>query len=317
MNRIRFAAALVPVALAAGSVAVLSQVPPGPTVKAVLELGQQFLYAGDPLHVRLSIGNEGGVAAPNPVRTPLFQGFRVRAEAGPLAAQEQHGLQEPARPDRLAPGSFYGSIAEISRIFPGLLQPGRYEISWSADGVSSNVLLVQILPKYDPAKAYTARVETDQGGFTVEFLPKVSPVAVKAFIDLARAGYYDGLLIHEVRPDQLVAGGEPEASGQERPPFGFPQEQSPTPVIAGTVLMRPVGAAPPAHGAGVFVTLRPEPALTGQVTVVGQVVEGLEILRRISKVPSNETAARPHYKPLKDIRILRVEIREKPPASAP
>jgi hypothetical protein len=51
-------------------------------VKAVLELSQQFFYAGDPLLMRVSIGNDGDKTVANPVKTPLFQGFEVRAAGG-------------------------------------------------------------------------------------------------------------------------------------------------------------------------------------------------------------------------------------------
>jgi cyclophilin family peptidyl-prolyl cis-trans isomerase len=63
------------------------------------------------------------------------------------------------------------------------------------------------------------------------------------------------------------------------------------------------------------ITLRPEPGWIGQFTVLGQVVDGLDVVRKISNVATSE---KPKYRPLKDVHTIRVTIQEKPaPAAAP
>lgn len=284
-------------------------------VKAVLELSQQFYYAGDPFRVRIVIGNDGDKEIANPLKAALFKGLQVRRAGGtPVEAKGKPDVPEPARPEKLAPKAFYGSIVDVAQVFPELRTPGQYEIQWSADGVSSASIVVRIIPKYDPTKEYRARVETDQGSFTIEFFRDTAPIATKAFVDMANAGFYDGLTIHEIRPDWLIAGGDPAGDGSGAPPFRYPAELTSTPVMAGTVLLRPVGAAPPANGCQFIVMLRPEPTFTGQLTVLGQVSEGLEVVQNISKLPSSQQSARPFFKPLKEIRIVKITVAEKPPA---
>jgi cyclophilin family peptidyl-prolyl cis-trans isomerase len=160
-------------------------------------------------------------------------------------------------------------------------------------------------------------VETTEGTFTIEFFQKTAPLAFKAFTDLANLGYYDGLLVHEVRPEVLVALGDAAQSNVPRPPFAFPQEQSTVPVVAGTVLMRPLGAAPPANGSAFLVMLRAEPSMNGQATVLGQVTEGLDVVAKMSRLPSTEQGSRPFFRPLKDIKIQKITISAKPSAPAP
>jgi len=48
--------------------------------------------------------------------------------------------------------------------------------------------------------------------------------------------------------------------------------------------------------------------------VLGQVIDGLDVIRKISNV---QTSDRPKYRPLKDIHTIRVTIQEKAPAGAP
>lgn len=289
-----------------------SEAPPA-GVKAVIELSQPFYYAGDPFPVRLSIGNDGQRDVPNPVKAPLFGAFEVKtAEGTPLKAQGKPAAAEPERPSKLVAGSHYGTIVDLTQIFPELRKPGRYEIRWAADGVSSNVILVQMLPRYDPAKSYRARVDTDEGSFVIDFFRDTAPIATKAFVDLANAGFYDGLIFYEARPDWFVASGDPNGDGTGSAPLSYPAELTPTvPVVAGTVVLRPVSAAPPANSSQFMVMLKPQAEMKGQLTVLGQVVEGLETVQRISRLPTTQQAERPYYKPLKDVRIRKVVIYER------
>ncbi len=299
--------------------AVHAAAPPPAGVRASLEAkGRQFFYAGDPFELKLSIGNDGVEAVANPVKSPLLKGFEVKAADGrTLAPKGSAGSGEPVRPDRLAPGVGYYAIVDVTRIYPQLLEPGKYAIRWSADGVASDEIIVRMIPKYDAAKVYQARITLDGGSFAIDFLPTTAPLAVKAFIDMANAGFYDGLTIHKLVPDQLVEGGDAAGDGSGAPPFRYAAELSSVPVVAGSVIMKPVSPSPPANGSQFVIVLRPEPAWTGQATVLGQVVDGIEILREVSKQPTTQQSSRPFFKPLKEIRIRSVAVTEKEPVKAP
>jgi len=280
---------------------------PGPEgVKVVLELSQRFYYAGDPLPIRVSVGNDGAKKVANPVKTSLFRGFEVRAGDGKVIEPSgDPGVAEPARPDKLAPSSFYGAIVDLTRVYPELLEVGRYEVLWIADGLESDTIVVKMIPRYDPSKDYVARVSTTEGAIVIELLKGSAPLAVKNFVDLAHADFYDDRTFNEVRPDAYVVGGA--SAG-----YSYPAELSPLPVVAGTVLMKPMSASPPANGAEFIIALRPEPGWTGQLTVVGQVVEGLDVARKISQLPSTGRGASPAFEPLKTVLIRDVTITEKP-----
>ena len=217
---------------------------------------------------------------------------------------------------KLAPNSFYGVVVNLANIYPDLANVGEYEVNWSADGVSSQTLIVRMLPKYDATKQYQAIIDTSEGPIVMDFFPNTSPIAVKAFIDLANAGFYDGLLFHEVRSDWYIVGGDPQYGDAPRSPFIYPAEQSSLPIVAGTVVIKPARPAPPANGSQFMILLRPEPSWTGQVTVLGQVVRGLDTVRKISRVSSTLQSSRPYFKPLEDVRIRKVSIAERPPAQA-
>lgn len=290
----------------------------GTGVKAVLELKNNFFYAGDPFPMRVNIVNAGDKPVANPVKTPIAQGIEVKVAGGDVVKPSgKPKASEPSRPDKLGAQGFYGTVLDLAEMYPELGRPGRFEIRWQADGVTSDTIRATVIPKFDPAKEYRARIETDEGAFVIEFFGAKAPLATKAFVDLANAGFYDGLLIHEVRPDWYVGGGDPSGDGSGGAPLRYPAESSGIPVVAGAVLMKPAGAAPPANGSQFIVMLRPEPTWSGQFTVFGQVVEGLDVVQKISRLPSSQQVNRPFFKPLKDVRTLRVTVTEKAAGASP
>jgi peptidyl-prolyl cis-trans isomerase A (cyclophilin A) len=289
--------------------------PSSGNVKAVMELKQQFYYTGESMTVRITISNTGTSDAPNPVKSPLFASFQVSDALGKrLEPKAKAPEQEPSRPAKLTPSEFYGATVDLSQMYPQLKSRGKYSIRWSADGVSADEIVVAVIPKYEVSKDYTARVETELGDFVIELLKRNAPIAVKTFVDLANAGFYDGLVLHEARPDQLVGGGDPTGTGSGQAPILYPAELAAIPILAGSVVMKPAGLAPPANSSQFVIALRPEPGWIGQFTVIGQVVDGLEIVRKISNVSTSE---KPKYRPLKDIHTIRVTIQEKPAPAAP
>lgn len=312
---------LVLLTLAVGWVALLptrsrADAAPGP-VKAVLELDQSFYYVGDPFNVRVSINNGGDSEVANPVKGALFGGFVLEgADRKRIEPSGAPSASEPARPAKLASKAFYGTVVDMTKVYPQLKSAGTYTIRWEADGVKSQVIDFKIIPRFDPSKEYEAVVDTEEGSFVINLLKARSPIAVKAFVDMAHAGFYDGLVFHEVRADQAVSGGDPTGNGDGQASFRYPAELAAIPVIAGTVILKPAGFAPPANSSQFVIALRPEPRWTGQFTVLGQVSEGLDVVKKISNVQSSD---KPSYRPLKDVHTLRVQIREKatsPPPAA-
>ncbi|HEX4824840.1 MAG TPA: peptidylprolyl isomerase [Candidatus Polarisedimenticolaceae bacterium] len=282
--------------------------PAAAPVKAVLELNQQFYYVGEPLNIRVTLSNPGAAEVSNPVKSPVIGAFTVADASGAkIAPTGKSAAEEPARRAKLAPKEFYGVAVELSKVYPQLSTKGRYTIGWSADGVAADSIIVTVIPKFDPGKNYSAKVETEAGTFTIDLMKSTAPIATKSFVDMANAGFYDGLLIHEIRSDQAIAGGDPTGTGGGQAPIRFPAELSAIPVVAGTVVLKPAGLAPPANSSQFIISLRPEPKWTGQFTVLGQVTNGLEVVKKISNLPSTD---RPNFRPMTEIHTVHVTVIE-------
>ena len=62
-------------------------------------------------------------------------------------------------------------------------------------------------------KGPKALIKTNRGDILVQLFPEVAPKTVKNFVELAKKGYYDGVIFHRVIPDFMIQGGDPTGTG--------------------------------------------------------------------------------------------------------
>ncbi len=141
----------------------------------------------------------------------------------------------------------------------------------------------------------TAVIQTSKGAITVEFYPADAPNTVASFIELADAGFYNGLKFHRVVPSFVVQGGDPltrdltvediragiGGAGTGGPGWNQKAEFNSRKHVRGTLAMaraRDVDSA----GSQFYICLEPQPSLDGQYTVFGQVTEGMDVVDSIA-----------------------------------
>jgi cyclophilin family peptidyl-prolyl cis-trans isomerase/HEAT repeat protein len=122
-------------------------------------------------------------------------------------------------------------------------------------------------------------LHTDRGELVIELRPDVAPVTALRFLELVRAGTYDGLTFHRVVPGFVAQGGDPRGDGYGGPGFWQRCEDSRLPYVRGTVGMALAGRD--TGGSQFFITHAAQPHLEARYTAFGQVVEGLDVLDRI------------------------------------
>lgn len=295
-------------ALGAGASHVLGD---APSLKVILEVDRDAYYAGDPVPVRLSIWNDSNGPAPTP-SGEIPAGFVLFDIEGKKVASVMpaSGDDEAVASRPLAAGAFVGYARDLTILFPKLKETGTYRLQWKSGPLESNAVILHVVPRYDPDKNYTARIDTNMGAFTIELLRKDAPIAVKTFVDLAQDGFYDGLTFHYVEPDRVIAGGDPSGTGQGGPGFHIPHERTQNKMLAGTVILMATGR-PPSNGSTFAILLAPRPDFEGKETGFAQVIEGLDVVKKISNVPASpKDAPLPHH-PLKEVKILRVVVKVK------
>ena len=147
-----------------------------------------------------------------------------------------------------------------------------------------------------------ATLQTNHGAIQLELFPDDAPKTVQNFEDLARKGFYDGVIFHRVIPDFMIQGGDPTGTGTGGPGYTFEDEPNDQKVVRGALAM--ANAGPNTNGSQFFiVTADACPWLDGKHTVFGRVTSGMEVVDRISELPRD-----PRDKPREPATIERVEL---------
>ena len=131
----------------------------------------------------------------------------------------------------------------------------------------------------DTDKQYTATIETEKGSLVLELFAKDAPVTVNSFVFLAREGFYDGSTFYRVIPDFMAQGGDPTGTGTGTPGYSFDDEFTEHTHVAGALSMANTG--PNTNSCHFFITYTPQHHLDGHHSVFGQLIEGMDVLKRI------------------------------------
>ena len=134
---------------------------------------------------------------------------------------------------------------------------------------------------YKGIKEIEATIETHEGNILISLDFKSAPNTVANFIELARSGFYNGLIFHRVLPGFMIQGGDPKGNGQGGPDYSIDDEISKLTHDEGVISMANRG--PNTNGSQFFITQTPQHHLDGKHTVFGRVLKGQDVVCRIEQ----------------------------------
>ena len=115
----------------------------------------------------------------------------------------------------------------------------------------------------------------------VELYADRVPLTVENFVNLARAGFYDGTTFHRVIAGFMAQGGDPTGTGRGGPGYQFRDEFHPTLRHDGPGVLSMANAGPNTNGSQFFITFGATPHLNDRHTVFGRVTDGMDVLASI------------------------------------
>jgi cyclophilin family peptidyl-prolyl cis-trans isomerase len=154
----------------------------------------------------------------------------------------------------------------------------------------------------DPAKRYSATIETSAGTMTADLFADDAPKTVNNFVTLARDGFYEGVIFHRVIKGFMIQGGDPTGTGRGGPGYKFDDEPVKRPYSRGTLAM--ANAGPNTNGSQFFI-MHADYGLPPSYTIFGKLTGGEDVLDRIATA---QTGAQD--RPNEPVRIERVTIEE-------
>jgi len=174
---------------------------------------------------------------------------------------------------------------------------------------------------HENVKLY-AIIETNMGTIKAELFPDKAPKTVENFVELAegtkmwthpmtgrkiRKPFYDGLIFHRVIANFMIQGGDPLGTGTGNPGYQFEDEIVPDLKFDKPGVVAMANAGPNTNASQFFITVSPQMRLNGKYTIFGQVVEGMNVVNKISRVPTG-----PNDKPTKAVIMRKVTIERMP-----
>lgn len=151
-----------------------------------------------------------------------------------------------------------------------------------------------------------AIIQTNMGTIEIELFADKTPKTVENFIGLANKGYYNGVIFHRVIDKFMIQGGDPTGTGRGGESLWggrFEDEIVPDLKHDTEGILSMANAGPNTNGSQFFITLVPTPWLDGKHTVFGKVIKGIDVVRSIGKVQTNQ-----QDRPLKDVIMEKVTI---------
>jgi peptidyl-prolyl cis-trans isomerase A (cyclophilin A) len=165
-----------------------------------------------------------------------------------------------------------------------------------------------------------ADIVTSMGRIVCRLLPDQAPKTVanfrglvtgrKAWTDprdqkVKHTPFYTGLTFHRVIKGFMIQGGDPLATGEGGPGYSIDDEVSPNSHFDKPGLLAMAKRSEPnTAGSQFFITTAPAPWLDGKYTIFGEVVEGQDVVDRISETPTDG-----EDKPTTPLTIQKITIR--------
>lgn len=166
--------------------------------------------------------------------------------------------------------------------------------------------------------ALYALFDTSEGKFTVRLFDQEAPKTVENFVGLAEGTkqwrdprsnqtvttpYYDGVIFHRVIDGFMIQSGDPLGQGIGGPGYTFADEFHRSLRHDKPGILSMANRGPNTNGGQFFITLAPTPHLDDRHSVFGEVVDGMDIVRRIGSTPTND-----RDRPLQEIVIRTIKI---------
>jgi peptidyl-prolyl cis-trans isomerase A (cyclophilin A) len=158
-----------------------------------------------------------------------------------------------------------------------------------------------------PEEIY-ARFDTTEGSFRVKLFAEKAPRTVDNFVSLAEGAktgkpFYDGTVFHRIIPNFMIQGGDPEGTGRGGPGYRFADEFHKELKHSKPGVLSMANAGPNTNGSQFFITVAATPWLDNKHSVFGEVVEGYEVVKKISELARDK-----QDRPYLEVKVRSVKI---------
>lgn len=135
----------------------------------------------------------------------------------------------------------------------------------------------------ESAAQLIASIDTSKGTIKAELYSGMVPQTVTNFVNLARRGFYNGVVFHRVIPDFMIQTGDPHGTGYGGPGYSFGDEFAPGLKHSGPGVLSMANSGPNTNGSQFFITHVATSWLDGKHSVFGKVLSGQNVVDSIQQ----------------------------------
>lgn len=211
----------------------------------------------------------------------------------------------------------------MSKTMRGLLMvPVTYGLALTLFACTQNKKETESEPKKETktegVKPVYAKFETSEGDFKVKLFNEFVPKTVENFTGLAegtkefkdsktgkqvKRPFYDGLTFHRIIDGFMIQGGDPVGNGTGDPGYKFEDEFHKSLRHTKEGMLSMANSGPNTNGSQFFITLGATPWLDNKHAIFGEVIEGMDVVKKIGKLKTG-----PMDKPEKPVVMKKVSI---------
>ncbi|MBX2810939.1 MAG: peptidylprolyl isomerase [Myxococcales bacterium] len=162
-----------------------------------------------------------------------------------------------------------------------------------------------------------AKIHTNHGVIEVELFSQHTPKTVGNFVGLSEGTIpwkrsdgspgegplYSNVIFHRVISGFMLQGGDPTGTGRGGPGYEFEDEFNSALKHDKPGILSMANRGPKTNGSQFFITTVPTPHLDDRHTVFGQVISGMEVVKKIE-----QTRTGAGDQPIEECVIQRIEI---------
>jgi cyclophilin family peptidyl-prolyl cis-trans isomerase len=155
----------------------------------------------------------------------------------------------------------------------------------------------------------------DMGTIKLRLDPKAAPHNVSNVYQLAKAGFYDGIIFHRIIKNFMIQTGDPTGTGGGGPAYRVPAEIKLKNARGAVAMARQGDQVNPTKASSscqFYIILKDQPGLDqAGYTVIGNVVEGMDVVDKIGEVPVKQSPMGEMSSPVTPVVMERVTVEEK------
>ncbi|GHF81145.1 peptidylprolyl isomerase [Deinococcus ficus] len=183
---------------------------------------------------------------------------------------------------------------------PGAVPAGYTEVPFLTEEPKRDFTAEPDLALTD-GKDYYALIDTSKGQILADLYEQETPVTVNNFVTLARNHYFDGIRFHRVIEGFMAQTGDPLSVddakkaewGTGGPGYSFADEFRSKLTFNSAGILAMANSGPATNGSQFFITFAPTDFLNGKHTIFGKVVQGEDLLPKLTRTMDESNAEVP------------------------